>query len=310
MKVLVTGGTGFVGKHVVKSFREVGHEVTIGTRGICTEKDSVQFFLDNSSWMEMILNKLNVDAIVHLSGRASVGSSFNNPFETYQSNVIDTVNLLKLVSEKFKNIRLVIAGSSEVYMPSSEELNEDSILGSVSPYGFTKIFIDCFSRILASKDDLRIVVTRPFNTIGPGQSDVYVLSSFAKQIAEMKLGVRERVLKVGNLEISRDFVDVRDVAIAYLKLVEGNDIGEAYNICSSNCYKLVDCLNEMFEIEKMKDIKIEVDQARMRPADVKSFVGTYKKIKNKYGWSPRIPIDQTLCDIITYWEKKLSGAKI
>jgi GDP-4-dehydro-6-deoxy-D-mannose reductase len=305
MRVLITCGTGFVGKHVVECLRKKGHEVIIGTRGF-TKENSVQFFLNDCFWIDMMLHKLNVDAIIHLSGKASVKSSFDEPFETYKSNIKETINLLKIVLEKYKNIRLIIAGSSEIYKPCDEILTEQSLLGPVSPYGFTKVFIDCFSRSIALKNSMNLVVTRPFNTIGPGQSDNYVISNFAKQIVEIKLGKKDKILEVGNVEVFRDFVDVRDVARAYANLLEGHEIGEVYNICSNNKIGLLECIKEMLKLEELEDVIIKIDKTRFRLEDVKSFVGAYGKIEVAYGWKPMYPIDQTLYDILLFWKKELT----
>jgi len=306
MKILVTGGTGFIGRHVVRCLRANNYNVLVGTRRIPQEKGAIQFFLDTCSWMEMMIDKYEIDCIVHLSGRASVGSSFNEPYETYENNVRDTINLLKVVSEKFKHIRLIVTGSSEIYTPTESVLTESSSFGPVSPYGFTKVFIDTFSRSIAKRFSLSLVVTRPFNIIGPEQSEIFVMSNFAKQLAEMQLYKREKILRVGNLEVSRDFVDVRDIATAYMCLINGDEIGSAYNICSGKSYKLIDCINKLIEIASIKDIKIEKDKSRLRPTDIKSIVGDNLMIKDEYGWTQNYMIEKTFEDILEYWRNKLN----
>ena len=303
MKVLVTGGTGFVGQHVVSCLKSRGHDVLIATRQIPKE-GQVQFFFYNPEWMSNVLDKNKIECIVHLSAKASVKQSMSMPFEAYESNVSDSISLLKVLEKKYRNIKFVYASSAEVYKPDTRILTESSSLSPVSLYGLSKMFVDEFVRVVARSENLKWNVVRPFNTIGVGQSDVYVIASFAKQIVEMKRGIREKKLSVGNIEVCRDFVDVRDVARAYVDVCELDDVGEVYNICSGESVCLSECVSEMISLVGLKDVKIEVDSSKLRVSDPERIVGTYNKLKRKVGWGPKTPIDQTLSDILQYWEGK------
>lgn len=301
MKVLITGGKGFIGSHVTKKLIEKGHEVIIGTRRSPVNSNEFFFELNSLQKIEENLKEINPQAIIHLSAKASVGGSFAAPFETYESNIQESINLLKVISKDFKNIRTIIASSAEVYKSSENALSETSVLDPVSPYGYTKNFIDYFSRFL----NLNLVVTRLFNSIGPGQSDTYVMSNFAKQIVEMKLGIRDKILKVGNIEVQRDFLDVRDVAEAYSLLLEGKEKNEVYNICSGNSLRISDIVNFMINFMGVTGVKIEVDPKRLRSSEIQKIQGSYEKINKAYGWSPSITLRQTIFDILNYWEEKL-----
>lgn len=301
MKVLITGGKGFIGSHVTKKLIEKGHEVIIGTRRSPVNSNEFFFELNSLQKIEENLKEINPQAIIHLSAKASVGGSFAAPFETYESNIQESINLLKVISKDFKNIRTIIASSAEVYKSSENALSETSVLDPVSPYGYTKNFIDYFSRFL----NLNLVVTRLFNSIGPGQSDTYVMSNFAKQIVEMKLGIRDKILKVGNIEVQRDFLDVRDVAEAYSLLLLGTEKNEAYNICSGNSLRISEVVNFMIDFMGVTGVKIEVDPKRLRSSEIQKIQGSYEKINKAYGWSPSITLRQTIFDILNYWEEKL-----
>lgn len=301
MKVLITGGKGFIGSHVTKKLIEKGHEVIIGTRRSPVNSNEFFFELNSLQKIEENLKEINPQAIIHLSAKASVGGSFAAPFETYESNIQESINLLKVISKDFKNIRTIIASSAEVYKSSENALSETSVLDPVSPYGYTKNFIDYFSRFL----NLNLVVTRLFNSIGPGQSDTYVMSNFAKQIVEMKLGIRDKILKVGNIEVQRDFLDVRDVAEAYSLLLLGTEKNEAYNICSGNSLRISEVVNFMINFMGVTGVKIEVDPKRLRSSEIQKIQGSYEKINKAYGWSPSITLRQTIFDILNYWEEKL-----
>lgn len=307
MRVLVTGGTGFVGRHVVECLKQRGHFVVIGTRGV-KHDGLVQFFMDDMRWMGNVLEKNEIECVIHLSGYASVGKSFSQQFDVFRDNVQTTINLLKVL-ESNPHIKLVLASSSEVYKPSNEILTEDSELGPVSPYGLSKMYVDCFSRMVARQKDLKWIVVRPFNTIGVGQSLGFVIPSFARQIVEMKLGKREKVLRVGNVNVSRDFVDVRDVAAAYVLLSESEDKSEVYNICSGKSNQLFDCIKMMIETTNLEGVSIETDDKLFRPVDVMNITGSSKKFFCRHGWMSVIPLETTLRDLLNYIEVEIKNEK-
>ena len=302
MNILVTGGKGFIGRYVVECL-EQDHVVYIGTRGICNVKNSFQFFMDDVNWMDRFLTKYEIEGVIHLSGFASVSKSFSDFFRVYESNVRDTVNLLNLLQNRYKKIRLVLASSAEVYKSSDQVLTEDSEMFSSSPYGISKIYIDNLVRILARQNSLNWVVVRPFNTIGVGQQSSYVFPSFIRQIVDIKLGKKENVLKVGNIDVFRDFIDVRDVARAYKVLIENEERYDIFNVCSNRAYCLRECVEKMFEISGI-DARIEVDENLLRPVDVMSMIGSNKKIFDKYNWRPSVLLEQTISEMLLKQEKQ------
>ena len=307
MKILVTGGGGFVGRHLVRELETQGDEVWVGTIECEKEDRHVQFFLDDENWMDRVLEKGKFDVIYHLAGQPSVHISFEKPFEVFVVNTIGALNLIKLVAERYKQTKLVVAGTSEVYKLKNEALTEDCDFDPKSPYAMSKLVVDYFIRKMSNKLELNCTLMRPFSNIGPGQHENFALSSFAKQIAEIKLGKREKKIRVGNLNVYRDFIDVRDAVKAYSLVKNENEKGEVYDICSGILYKLSDCLDKLIQISGVEGIKIEVDQNRLRTNDVEYCLGSYEKINKKFGWKPEIKIEKTLTDLFNYWYEKLSS---
>jgi GDP-4-dehydro-6-deoxy-D-mannose reductase len=201
-------------------------------------------------------------------------------------------------------------GSSEEFGEVSEKelpLTEDHPLKPLSPYAVARVAQEMLSKIYADGYSEDIVMTRSFNHIGPGQKDIFVISSFAKKLVSLKkINSTDNTIVTGNLSIVRDFVDVRDVVRAYYLLFKKGRKGEIYNICSGNGFVLEDIIYMMSNLLEM-EIKIKEDQSLIRPNENKKVVGSNKKIKNELGWQPEITIEQSLSDIIKYWQNKLNN---
>jgi GDP-4-dehydro-6-deoxy-D-mannose reductase len=150
-------------------------------------------------------------------------------------------------------------------------------------------------------------MTRSFNHTGPGQREKFVLANFARQVAEIKRGRREPVMEVGDLEICRDFLDVRDVCDAYVVLLKKGRSGETYNVCSGNSYRIRDLLDKMCELAGVK-VNIRVDQSRLRPVDMPELRGDASKMKAHTGWSAKLDINETLKAMLEDWDRKLAAA--
>jgi GDP-4-dehydro-6-deoxy-D-mannose reductase len=175
-----------------------------------------------------------------------------------------------------------------------------------SPYALAKSIQNQFCRTFASLYHVDAVITRSFNHTGAGQSDVFVLPSFARQIAEIKAGRRERVMRVGNLDVKRDFLDVRDVCGAYMLLLDKGAPGETYNVCSGRSYHLRDLLDRMCELAGV-DVDIVVDPERLRPVDMPELRGDAAKLSAATGWAPEVSIDDTLRSLLSHWDGRVAG---
>ena len=184
-------------------------------------------------------------------------------------------------------------------------LSESSELSPMSPYAVGKLMAENICAYWAGISDYKIIVARPFTHIGPGQSDRFSISSFAKQIAQIKSGFVDTVIKVGNLDTTRDFTDVRDIVSAYWLLLAKGESGETYNICSGTERSIKATLVRMIELSGI-DISIEVDNARLRAVQQKRSVGNPEKVKRLTSWECVFTPDETLENMISHWMGRVS----
>jgi GDP-4-dehydro-6-deoxy-D-mannose reductase len=311
MKILVLGATGFIGKHLVEQLLKSDNEIVATCHNFSDFENNYGFKNNNLSYVfldleneETIRNILkdNFDIIFHLAAQSSVADSIKFPYKTFNTNINYTLNLLRLVSEVSKNSKLVFISSSDIYKVFDQEpIKEDNELEVKSTYALSKFTIDSFIRMNAENLGLKYVIIRQFNNIGPGQKDNFVISSFAKQIVEIKLNDSEKKIKVGNIEVFRDFIDVRDSVKAYELAM--NCQNEVFNICSSRARQVKELLKTMIEISGL-DITIEIDNSRLRKNDLEFVCGDNSKISN-LGWKPEIELKETLKDLLDYWENKI-----
>jgi GDP-4-dehydro-6-deoxy-D-mannose reductase len=234
--------------------------------------------------------------------------SFENPLETFSVNIIGTLVLLETISKMEIPIKTLVITSSEVYgrlTPEEVPVAEDYPLRPINPYAVSKATVDLMAFQYCRAFGMPIYVARAFSHSGPHQKTVAVLSDWALQVAKIDLGISQPAIKVGNMEVVRDYTDVRDVVRAYTALVEKATPGEPYNVCSGIGYKLSDLLVKYQEFTSKK-IDVVIDQSRMRPVDIPILVGSNKKIARDTGWSPTIPIDNTLRDTFNFWREYLA----
>jgi GDP-4-dehydro-6-deoxy-D-mannose reductase len=322
VKILVTGGRGFVGRHLAALLLSAGHEVVIldvprvsGADGAgapkAAETESGEGEIYECDILDFkrlagLMRKVKPDAVVHLAALSSAGRSFMNPTEAFEVNTQGTMNTLEAVKGAGLHPRVLIVSSAEVYCAPDGDgpLSEDSPIGPVSPYALGKACAELVAFHYQSVWGVDVVVVRPFNHTGPGQTDVFVLPSFAKQIVEAEKGLREPKLSVGDLNVTRDFSDVRDVVAAYRLLLERRPRGRIYNVCSGRGYVIRELLDRLISLSKIK-MEIGVDQARLRTNETPALVGDNALITRDLGWRPRIQIEQTLEDLLEHWRAKV-----
>jgi GDP-4-dehydro-6-deoxy-D-mannose reductase len=204
--------------------------------------------------------------------------------------------VLDAVRRTCVHVPVLVTGSALVYRPSDTALTEDCPLGPASPYGVSKLA----QEMVALAGGARAIVTRSFNHAGPRQADGYVTSSFARQIAEAEAGLREPVIRVGNLDARRDITDVRDTVEAYRRLASHCSGPAVYNVCRGEAFRIGDLLEILLQRARIA-IRVEVDPTRLRPADNPVVVGCRRRITAETGWEPRVPIATTLSDLLGYW---------
>jgi GDP-4-dehydro-6-deoxy-D-mannose reductase len=294
-RALVTGGAGFAGQHLL--------ELLPGA----TAPSREELELLDADALRTAVRESAPDVIWHLAALASVGRSWEAPAETIAENVAMTVNLLEAVRTEAPEATVVLIGTGEVYGPPARlPVDEDAPLRPQNPYAVSKAACDLLGGQYADATGLRVVRLRPFNHAGPGQSDDYVVGTLTRQVAEAEAAGREEaVVRTGNADSARDFSDVRDVARAYLAAA-GLDPG-VYNVASGRAVtvrELIDLVRAAARIP----VRHEVDPARVRAHDVPEVRGSAERLRAATGWTPEIPLDQTVADALDGWRQALSRA--
>jgi GDP-4-dehydro-6-deoxy-D-mannose reductase len=245
------------------------------------------------------LREARPGCMVHLAGQSSAALSFEQPRETFGVNAAGTIHLLEAARAECPKARVLVVGSGESYGPQPEgsRVGEEARFRPVSPYGLSKAVADTAAETYARVFGLDIVRTRSFAHVGPGQSPRFAVPSFARQVAEAEAGLAEPVLRVGNLQVTRDLTDVRDVARAYGELLEHGRAGEAYNVCSGQGVILADVVHRLAAMARV-EVRVELDPARLRPADVPYLVGDPSRIEAGTGWRRTVPLDRSLGDVL------------
>jgi len=314
-RILVTGSGGFVGRVLVDKLSKLGFEVWGADRAPSQSfngERQLSVDLTSESSVSKLLEQSRPEGIVHLAAQASVAKSFESPVETILTNTLPVLYLLDGLRERTGSCRLLAIGSADEYgpvaSPDTLPLREDGPVNPNNPYALAKSIQNQYCAGFSASYGLDVVMTRSFNHTGAGQRDVFVLPSFARQIAEIKLGRREPVIRVGNLDVKRDFLDVRDVCDAYIALLERGRRGLTYNVCSGLSYGLRDLLDRLCEIAGV-EVKIEVDPDRLRPADTPELRGDPARLERDTGWSPRIPVEETLRSLYESWEREIGESE-
>lgn len=311
--VLITGINGFVGHHLTKLLAEKGFEIVgvdmeIENSGKDLKEFSPDIELINADLrdehkVDEIFNKYEFYSVYHLAAQSSVKLSFENPAETFSINVNGSLNLLETISRLESPPKILLISSSEIYgqlRPDQVPVGEDFPMKPVNPYAVSKATVDMLAYQYWKAYGLPIYWARAFSHSGPGQKTVAVLSDWAFQTAKIELGLRPPELAVGNMEVTRDYADVRDVIQAYYMILEKGKAGEPYNVSSGNGYRLDDLLGIITSLSSKK-IEVVSDPSRFRPVDIPILIGAPDKIKADTGWQPKINIEQTLKDLYEYW---------
>lgn len=313
-KILVTGASSFAGSYLVDHLLKTTNDNIFGTYysesslsilGKNQEKINViQVDLTKKDQVKKLIQQIKPDSIYHLAALTSPSNSFDAPDETFINNILSELNILEEIRKNnLFDTKLLIISSAEVYGSVKKEdlpISETVSLNPTNPYAVSKIAQDFLGRQYFLSYGLKIIRVRPFNHIGPKQSPNFVVSSFAKKIAEIEKGIHAPVLTVGNLETKRDFTDVRDMVKAYALILEKGELGEVYNIGSGESHKISEILNNLLSFSKVK-IEIKQDKNLLRPIDNQELVCDYSKLKNITNWEPTVPIMKTLQETLDYW---------
>lgn len=297
MKLLLTGSDGFVGS-VLCRLR--------ACLPLADEDGAVD--LRDAERVRRAVARIAPEAVIHLAAQSFVPESFAKPRETYEINFLGTLNLLEALKAASFEGRFLFVGSGDSYglvAPDELPLDEARPLRPRSPYAVSKAAGEALSYQWSQSERFPIVMTRSFNHIGPGQSERFAVSDFARQIVEIRKGRRGSIIRTGDIDVTRDFTDVRDVAQAYLLLLDRGRCGEVYNVCSGVEQSIRALLGRLLELARV-EATIERDPSRLRPAEQRRICGSPRKLERDTGWTRRYPIDTSLNDILEDWEAKLS----
>jgi GDP-4-dehydro-6-deoxy-D-mannose reductase len=247
------------------------------------------------------------DAVIHLAGQTFVPEAFRDPARTLNINLLGTLNLLQALKARGFTGTFLYVSSGDVYGQVSENqlpITELQPPCPRNPYAVSKLSAEFLSLQWGLSEDWPVLVARPFNHIGTGQKDSFVIASAARQINRIKQGLQAPQLEVGDIDVTRDFLDVGDVVSAYLALLEKGTPGQVYNICSGREQSIRSLIEQLGDLAQV-DIQLIQDPARLRRADQRRVCGSPDRLVQTTGWTPEITTQQTLRAILSDWEKRV-----
>ncbi|MCQ9206911.1 MAG: GDP-mannose 4,6-dehydratase [Omnitrophica bacterium] len=316
---LITGVSGFVGGHYLEYLLAKYQNVKIF--GLDTRRPKFAFLknaqknkfafyqgsLLNKKWLAHLIKKAGLDYIVNLASYSSVAYSWKHPVECAINNTDIFLNIAEAARKSKVKPKILSVGSSEEYgitRNGTSPVTEDTQLSPANPYAVARVAQECYSNVYAGSYRMPLILTRSFNHIGPRQKDIFAVSALAKQVIEVKKGKRDKVVH-GDLNIIRDFTDVRDIVRAYDLLLRKGKIGNVYNVCSGEGHRLKDVLNMLAKEAGIKNLRTKQDPNLTRPIDNKAIIGSCAKLKQHTGFKTQYPLSQSLKDILNYWERRL-----
>lgn len=319
-RALITGYGGFAGGHLADALLEDSDWRVFGTvfagsiapdfpswpGSRRSQVDAASVDLRDPDATHDLIDRVAPDVVFHLAGQAFVPAAWADPWSTFETNVRMQINVLEAVARQAgrgRSIRVVAVISNEVYgavPPAELPIDETRPLAPINPYATSKAAQDLVAAQYARSHGLDVVRVRPFNHIGPGQDDRFVVPAFARQIAEIEAGLRPPELSVGNLDAERDFTDVRDIVRGYRLAAERGLAGEAYNLGSGRPRRIGALVDQLLQLSTVA-IAVRLDPARLRPADIPRTACDARKAEHVLGWAPRIALEQSLADVLSSW---------
>lgn len=307
---LVTGAAGFAGSHLLdllSANSSSGDRIVAwhrpGTPRLPHSHPSVEWesldILDRDA-VRASIDRMQPRDVYHCAGAAHVGKAWDKTEPTFAINVRGTHHLLDALARAGGESRVLIPSSALVYTAADRALTEDDPLVPSSPYGISKLA----QEMLAHHAGRGVVVTvaRAFNHFGPRQDPFFAASGFARRIADIERGRWEPTISVGNLDARRDLTDVRDTVRAYSLMVEHATPGDVFNVCSGTAIAIRELLDMLIARARVP-VNVAIDPARMRPNDTPLLLGDRTRLTQTLGWTPTIPLEKTVDDLLEYWRQ-------
>jgi GDP-4-dehydro-6-deoxy-D-mannose reductase len=309
VRILITGISGFVGNHLAHHLLEESAEAEVHGTALDAQTipDTIYHPMnlkDEGDTAELIAD-VRPDQIYHLAATAVVHRSFDAPWETNNIRIQLNVTLGCIAAGIAP--RMLIVSSGEVYgvdQPVDHPTAEDAPMRPANPYGVSKVTQDMLGLQYFLSHQLPIMRARPFNHIGPGQNLGFVTADFASQIAKIEAGLQEPIMRVGEISTERDFTDVRDIVRAYRLIVQRGTPGEVYNVAAGRTYSIRHILNTMLSYSSAK-IQVQTNSAGLHSSGVRRSWGDPTRLRQATGWLPRIPIEETLRDVLNDWRQRV-----
>ncbi|NDJ36961.1 MAG: GDP-mannose 4,6-dehydratase [Chloroflexi bacterium] len=316
MKALITGAGGFVGGHLARYLLTQPETTVIGTtyespQSYPTLASGGHYQQINITDRQSVLDLLEEhqpDHIYHLAAQTFVPTSFEDPWDTLETNIRGQLNFLEGMRLLPESTRILVLGSGEEYgivSPEDMPLKETQPLRPTSPYSVSKVAQEMLGLQYHLSYGIQTIRVRAFNHTGPGQSKRFVAPAFASQIAAIEARQQEPVVRVGNLEARRDFTDVRDIVRAYHLLMLHGEPGEVYNVGSGTAHSIDELLHALLGLSEA-DIRVEADAQRMRPVEVPVIVCDPTRLRSTTGWEPAISFEQSMADVLNDWRERIS----
>lgn len=306
-KVLITGCSGFLASHLIKrlikkydiyGFTEIKDFKT-------NDFDYRVIDIRDDEKVKEYIREVKPDLTFHFAAITNVGFSWKNKKLTYEVNIIGSSNLFEALSEYSPHSRVLIMSSAELYgYRGNKPIGTCEKIDVKNPYSLSKYSMEMISDLYNERNDLNIVKIRSFNFTGPGQDSKFVASDFAKQIAMIERGYSEPVIHVGNLDVRRDFSDVRDIVEYLIKISDEGKAGEIFNLCSGEAYSIRFILETLLSFSN-KQIEVIVDKSRLRPADIPVLFGDYNELRRRLRIDKKYKIEETLFDLLEFWRKRV-----
>jgi GDP-4-dehydro-6-deoxy-D-mannose reductase len=313
MRALVTGAAGFAGSHLAEYLLGQGLEVVALVRPqdelnnltpILGQVQVERCDIREKDRLTDLFRETKPQRVYHLAALSSPAESLHDPRQTYEINLMGTLNLLEAVRQVGLACRFLYVSSSEVYGKVSDDelpLREEAALRPANPYASSKAAGEVLTSQFVRSYDIEAICVRPFNHTGPRQPAAFVCSGLAQQIAEVALGVREPAIHVGNLEFSRDFTDVRDIVRGYFFLLEKGAPGEVYQLCSGRPVRIGEIL-EVLKRSLSTPVQVHLEAARVNAYSARTAWGVADKAERTANWKPQYSLETTLRDLVAYWE--------